>query len=320
MACPVINLRSDLLLNADAGGTWTYNGYSATFDGDDDNLAQFVGSPASPPEETASLIGDDPTLDPTGHTVGFYSFTYSLVSGGCSADNNIVLPIMATYTAGDDVSKTICQDDRSIFNLFDLIDDFGANGVDTGGSWEQLNGTPNPHPGFSNNVDPTLATFDVSEIDWPNDTFPIHFYYTTQEPGVAGFTRTRCPQCSSDHSSVYITMTGTSCCTASTYCYQGTVLDGTTIYKITYLDGSFIDNTSDAMNFPYTLPGDNATFEADLNSYLTNNGGGTCTIIASDPAPTYNTVYVDIPCKRLDALCTTSDCSLYTRFTGGICI
>lgn len=318
MACPIVNLRTDLLYSAQDGGTWTYNGYSSTFDGDDDNLAQFVESPASAPEEFSTLAGDNPTFDPTGHTVGFYSLTYTLTDGGCSAENNIVIPIAQTYYAGIDRTKSTCNGDASIFNLFDLISDFGNEAdVDDQGYWMQLNGTPNPHPGFYNPTDPTLATFDVSEINYPSDTFPLEFYYTTQEPAVAGFTQTRCPQCSADHSLVrltYYTVVG-GCCDDSGNCYEAEVPDGTTFYLMLLNAGS-VSNSSDAMNFPYTLPADNTAFEDDLNNYLTNNGGGTATVTAGVGS---TTIAINNPCVGFNRVCLNEGCSSYISFTSGTC-
>lgn len=321
MACPAINLRSALLFNADTGGSWTYNGYSSTFDGDDDNLAQFVGIPASPPEETGGpLVGDNPLIDPSGHTTGFYSFTYSLVDGGCSVDNNVVMPIVETYFAGQDTSFGICTDNNSTYQFFDLISDFGSLTVDTLGTWSQIGGTPNPHPGFNNNVDPTLVTFDASDINHPNDTFPLVFQYTTQTPSTPGFWNPRCPQCQADTSTISITMSSPDCCTGATQCYEGSVPDGTTIHKVLNTGFTFIDSSDMAMNFPYTLPADNAAFEADLNNYLINNGGGSVTVTAGSPGPGFNRVEINNPCIPVVGVCTILSCETYIAFTGSTCI
>lgn len=310
MACPTVNLLTDLLINADGGGTWTYNGYAASYDGDPDNLAQFVDIPASPPEELGALAGEDPSVDPTGHTVGFYSLTYDLSSGGCTATNNIVLPILETYYAGQDVTKAICSDDTSLFNLFDLISDFGNLSVDTQGTWEQLNGTPNPHPGFTNPVDPQDATFDVSYIDYPNDTFPLQFMYTTREPAAEGFTRSRCIDCAADTSIVSITMTSTTCCPDLGLCYEADIPDLSNIYTFT-LNTGILNNADEGMNFPYTLPADNSGLETDLNNYLTNNGGGTATITAGVGV---STILIQNACIGFRSACHNEACSSSTTF------
>jgi hypothetical protein len=323
MACPVVPLRTQLLYYAQEGGEWTYNGFSTTFDGDRDNLVQFNDTPTSEPEEFGDpLVGDDPTVDPTGHDVGFYSLTYTITDGGCEVENNIVLPIMETYYAGVDVVKSSCPEDQSTYNLYTLVSEFEApSTVDDQGYWVQLNGTPNPHPGFfDGDGDPTLATFDPTFINYPSDGFPLEFYYTTQEPNLTGFDRTRCAGCAADHSLVRFTFYTVSdeggCCPDQLNCYTLVVPDGTAIYSFNKTVGSLSDADL-GMDFPYTLPGDLTGLLNDVQEYLSHNGGGT--ISAVDTGVT-TTITITAPCVGFTQACTADPCSTNIAITESACL
>lgn len=314
MACPTVNIRTELLYYAQAGGTWTYNGYSETFDGDHDNLAQFSDTPASPPEEFSSLTGDNPTFDPTNHTPGYYSLTYSLSDDGCTAENNIVIPIVETAYAGVDITKSACNGDGSVYRLFDLVSNFGDLPVATTGTWHQTNGTPNPHPGFYNGgANPEVALFDTTTISYPGDTFPLKFTYILPDPVVEGFTQARCYTCTGDQANVnvtYYTVIG-SCCPDSETCYQAVIPDGSVSYLILRNVGS-ITNSNLPMDFPYSFPAENDDFIEHLNDFLINNGGGHATIQALGGN---NTVSIYGACVGFDRVCLNEGCSSFILFT-----
>lgn len=309
MACPAINLRN-LLLSSQAGGSWTYNGFKAVYDGDPDNLAQFNGTPASPPEELAALAGDDPTVDPDGHTVGFYSLTYEVIDAGCTAENNVVLPLAESYFAGVGTLKSACNGDESVYQLFNLISNFGSLPVDTNGAWTQVGGTPNPHPGFYNPVDPTLATFDASTINHPSHQPAWRFRYSVAPDTVEGFEHYDCLQCEPDSADVrityFISMNEDGCCPSSGLCYSFNVDDGVSIHAILLQAGS-ITNVNPPMDFPYVFPADREDFAQDLTNYLANNGGGSCEAL---PVPFQNSsiVYIDNPCVAPASACTVGTC------------
>lgn len=117
---------TNVLVPAGVSSEYTYNGYSTTFDGDEDNLAQFVGIPASPPGEFPA-IGDptaDITFDPEGHTAGYYSFTYTIESeGGCAEqDVNFVIPIIEVFDPGTVKTVGYLLSDVTPIVLYDVWD------------------------------------------------------------------------------------------------------------------------------------------------------------------------------------------------------
>jgi hypothetical protein len=315
MACPFIYLRTDLLPNAQTGGFWTYNGYAEDFDGDKDNFMQFTDTPASEPEELGDpLVGDSPGIDPTGHSVGFYSFTYQLDDGDCRLLTNVVLPIVETFSAGQTVLKSSCAEDGSTYQLFDLVSNFGALDVATHGYWVQVAGTPNPHPGFYNPSDPTLATFDPSTINFPSDVPSWIFKYVVPQLAPEGFTNYGCTNCNSSTADVrigYYIVNNQSCCPGQEFCHVIDIQDGETIYAVWLTVGS-ITNVNAPMNFPYTLPADNADFLEDLNNFLINNGGGYATL-NTEVSPGWTRIRVFNPCVAWDRVCRSSDCTTFTN-------
>lgn len=226
MGCTT-NLRTNHLSStASTGGTWTYNGAilisgsANPYDGNPDNVTQFSTSAdtiPSPPGEFPSAGatvsgGDNPSFDSTGHTVAYYSFTYELTSGSCTVENNIVIPLIDAPDAGADDTHNECPTADWSINLWDMIDDGSASST---GTWTQIAGTPNPHPGFDDGgADPTTATFDFDLMNWPADTFPLKFQFTTTADIPSGYTLpSGCSDCSSDSSVATINVSASNPCT-----------------------------------------------------------------------------------------------------------
>lgn len=319
MACS-INLRTYLLTNADAGGTWTYNGAilisgsANPFDGNVDNTTQFSTSVdviASPPEELPAsgnpvVGGDNPSLDATGHTQAYYSLTYTLTSGTCSVSNNVVLPIIEGPYAGVNITyPTQCTTPTHTIDLYELVSEGNTNGATASGTWTMTKGFPNPHPGFNS----TAGTFDLSTIVWPPKTPDYEFTYTVHANVPNGFTfpRVVCTNCNSDTSTVSLTVLSSgTCCDDTTSCYVTIIPDGTTIWAFTLDTGSTINSSDPNWTPSFTLPGDNADLVAALNVWLAHNGGGIASITA---AAGNNFLKISNPCTKLSTICENEGCA-----------
>lgn len=338
MAC-TINFLDDVFIDASAGGTLTYNGAiliegsANPYDGDESNTAQFTASVdviTSPPGELPApgnpVVGA--TLNPSNHTPAYYSFTYEVTSGSCTATSNQVIPLVAEAYAGQNVVVPVqCTTPTLTLNLFNLISQNGVLDVNTGGTWSQISGTPSPHPGFTQLGDETTAEFDMSTINYPSDLMPLGFLYTTSVELPAGYTvfPGDCSNCQDDSAVVLISVSDKTgvCCPDPDKCYTGVVADGTTIWTIALTDGSFQTNTTPTnpnlyFTFGYTLPAENQDFEDALNAWLSNNGGGTATITPTGGGA--NTIVINNPCVGIDYLCHDEGCVGQTAMTGVTCI
>jgi hypothetical protein len=225
MGC-ITNLRTDYLQNASTGGTWTYNGAilitgsANPYDGDVDNTTQFSTSAdtiPSPPGELPAAGnpvtgGDNPSIDSTGHTVAYYSFTYEVTSGSCTGTTNIVMPLIDAANAGDDATHNECETATWSINLWDQVDDGDTATI---GMWTQIAGFPNPHPGFDDGeADPTTATFDFNQMNYPSDTFPMKFTFTTNADVPTGYTLAGdCASCLTDSATVTVSVSSAHACT-----------------------------------------------------------------------------------------------------------
>jgi hypothetical protein len=320
MACS-INLRTHLLNGASTGGTWTYNGYSASFDGDEDNLAQFGASGSNPPEELPTagldLVGDDPTLDANNHDVGFYSFTYALNTGTCSMSINKVLPIVEGPDNGGRNAEIIhCPDLDHLVPLWHYVTNGYNTEVDETGTWTQFGGNPNPHPGFfDGGGDPTAATFDLAQVNYPWEDFPFGFQYTLPDPvPPEGYEiYNNCNSCLHQLGLVSVGLNNQyECCTGVGFTYTTLISNETIIYGFELEDSQYLnnfqpDNPNPYMNFPYTVPFDNAQLTADLTNWLQNNGGGWG---SSTPAtPPWNTLRIIDPCVEFVNVCLDEGCT-----------
>src|SRR5690606_11862383 len=81
-----VNFRS-LLTGEDAGGSWTFVGFSA------DDTTYGAGGTAP-----GTIVGADPTHDFTGYIVGFYKFQYCVTDAGildCEDCEDIIIEVVA---------------------------------------------------------------------------------------------------------------------------------------------------------------------------------------------------------------------------------
>jgi len=305
MACTISfipTLITGLADLADAVYTWTYNGFilitgsANPYDGDADNLTQFITSadtPANPPEEFPtkgnSFPTENPEVDFTGHTAGYYSLSLTIRDStlSCSTTNNIVLPLVEGPNPGVSVEGyPVCTTEDNIINVFDLISIGGTNGTRDDGSWTQVGGTPNPHPGFyDGGTDPTLATFDWSQVNYPHDSGPFIFEYESAVDIPTGFKfpKVACSNCLSETSTVTFSQSNTGYCCGNPFCYRYFMTYSTTSENLVAMR---VYNWPDVITFatdPYFTQGNYdvetqmATFVDDLNNWFANHNGGVAT-------------------------------------------
>lgn len=123
------------------GGTWTYDGCNpVSSTAPDGGCVEAVALtyPAGRPLW-------DPLVDLDGKPVGFYFFTYTLCNpdGNCCSTQQIVIEVIEELCAGGDDTCTVCNQDPECIDLFAQLAVNSACGVvDTGGTWENLDGAP----------------------------------------------------------------------------------------------------------------------------------------------------------------------------------
>ena len=110
MSCS-LNLRTQGLTGADTGGTWEYNGYNSN------NASGPFGAGGTSP---GTLTGDNASIDFSGYTPGFYSFTYSGGQGDCADHVELVIAVTPSVNAGCDAEIQICQGEGTTQSLLTL--------------------------------------------------------------------------------------------------------------------------------------------------------------------------------------------------------
>lgn len=117
MACTK-NLRTDLNPTADAGGVWTYVGYnsmSSTGPWNNTPANNMTGlAPNSP------MVGDNPSIDPSLGSAGFYRFLYTVTNSFCTDVSNLTVEVKPVSCPGEDDSLSVCSNDAqfSLANAF----------------------------------------------------------------------------------------------------------------------------------------------------------------------------------------------------------
>ena len=181
-------LRTDLNPTADAGGTWTYVGYSNVATG------PFGASPSTPlvsESPGADLTGDDPEVDSDGVDPGYYKFTYSVESElGCVGTKDLIIEVLTPRCPGGDFEIDVCSDDPA----FSLVGEWtSAAGV--GCSPVYLGTFSNPSspsgPNGSSVGFPPAWNFIPSANDFGEHTF---VNTVTTLPVASGFTA-NCEDC-----------------------------------------------------------------------------------------------------------------------------
>lgn len=143
MACNV-TLR-DLLENEASGGSWRYNGFDASYDGNKDNLVQFGsgggGGTYSFPSPGGTVTGgDNPTINFAGANAGTYSFSY--IKG--TDTKNTVVHVTEEPCAGTTTDYWACEDTAGSVNVADILELGGCTPLTTGGEWTYSTGLFNP--------------------------------------------------------------------------------------------------------------------------------------------------------------------------------
>jgi hypothetical protein len=175
-----INLRTDLATGASTGGTWSYLGYSTTVG----------GTPGAGGTTPPALVGDNPAVDFSGYTPGFYHLRYAGGSGDCASQADYIVPVVDSGDAGTDATIDLCEDDAAINISAQLGGTYpsGINPPDIAISGDTANA------GYSDNStagDVTDDTFDPSLSGVGTFTFTI----TVTPEAPAGYTLAACTNC-----------------------------------------------------------------------------------------------------------------------------
>ena len=309
-----------VLLPTGAVTSYTYNGYSETFDGDVDNLAQFVDTPASPPGEFPSIgatVSDFSFLS-EGHTGGYYSWTFTVDAIGACAEQNVnfVVPIAPAFDSGESATRGFLVTNNTNLNLYD---EWGVDAPVTAGTsgigWNNRV-VVEAYPGYSNGG----TTTDITDDTFNPATAGIGIYqfvYAGYADNLSGFNQS-CREC---YKSAQLTIRVTANCTGDVLCFSGTIAEGNNINSIQLTDGTYLSNFyfPDEFNFPYDTDeeADALQLETDLQDWFTSNGGGTVDIeYTLGVGYTYT---ITNPCFGPSKFCLNELCSIYESPTVTTC-
>ena len=179
MACPKY-LRTDLNPTAQGGGVWTYMGYNTV-----SSTGPFDGTPVTPLVQLppgGNFPNDNPLIDPSNASLGFYQFRYSINRPPCAPSIKfITLQVQPKANAGVDFSQVICSDTapfslQALFNNNDGVP-YNQNGVIT--SSPALAFGPAP-------------TYTLNPAAVPAGVYTLT--RTVEWPAASGFTR-QCEDC-----------------------------------------------------------------------------------------------------------------------------
>jgi len=159
MSC-IINLRTDLLNNADVGGTWTYNGYSATVNGPFDRNA---GPTAA--NIDAVLTTDNPNVNTNSliSQIGYYSFTYTGGVFPCTSSTDVVIAVInPAASAGSDGTITYNEGAGTAAQDLRLLKNFVTGDNITGDNLQITLKSGSDNPGIL--FDPISSTLEVPSL------------------------------------------------------------------------------------------------------------------------------------------------------------
>lgn len=180
MAC-LLNLRTNLLSAADGGGTWTYLGYSSTVGG--------TYEVETPTPSFGPLTGDNPQIDTSEKSTGFYKFEYLGGTGICEDSVEVILQVIegCHYTEVSD--KSYCSGEAFTLDLVDI-----QSGCD---STVALGGTSDPlPPGVTLNTGTKQLIADAGATTISiGDDYIIDVTITRTSTPSAGYTEADCPNC-----------------------------------------------------------------------------------------------------------------------------
>ena len=184
-----ISLRSDINSSASPGGIWTYLGYNPT----DPTTGVWNFTPSNPLVPTPigqTISGDDPLVDSTGKSVGFYRFSYTVTNEGCTDTEIFIVQVRQANCAGDDFTISLCSNTPTI-SLAQFFDDYttcslvvgsiaGVSGSPVIGSSPNYNFNPSvngpgtfvvrntvvssPYAGFSSQCEDCTQTADATIV------------------------------------------------------------------------------------------------------------------------------------------------------------
>lgn len=146
MSCN-INLRTNTLVGADTGGTWTYLGYNAT---------NPLGNPGTGGTTPPTLVGDNPLLNTETWVAGYYFFRYTIGST-CVAHTDTILNVAAKPIIGSLNNQQFCTLDSQVIDLDNYVS--GLVGVRT---WSVNSGSASVPSG---SFDANNGTLDLSLVN-----------------------------------------------------------------------------------------------------------------------------------------------------------
>ncbi len=194
MSCE-INLRTDGLSGADAGGTWVWNGFNAS----SDEGPFSTGSGTNP----GALSGDNPAIDFDGFTPGYYAFTYSGGEGDCGDEVTIVIAVVSSPNAGCSDTVTYCTGNGgSAVNLLTLKNtECGESITSTNLTIEWDDSSDDPGAAYNAGA----GTLDIEDLE------PGTYVFTYTKVAVPpdGYTLDNCPNCEASVATLTITIIAT---------------------------------------------------------------------------------------------------------------
>lgn len=112
----ISNLRTDLSPTSDPGGQWFYLGYSTDPAGPFGSGGNLVNTPIF------GVVpgGDNPPVDPSGATDGFYRFRYTVGISPCSSFNTLDVEVLNGICAGGDNTLIRCNNTATGTEVFDI--------------------------------------------------------------------------------------------------------------------------------------------------------------------------------------------------------
>lgn len=204
MACLVT--LNNFVTGEATGGSFTYNGWAAAYT--DNSPANYTGTAApgfSPSTANGATVtgGYSATVDFTGAQPGYYSFTYNVTSGGCSASSNFVVRVVESPCAGGDGSTTTCVPlaGTTVIDVDALLTSAPCGSADATGTWTTFS-TPPGASGYTFNSTGPNASFTVT-TSTTSGTYV--FRYTVQYSSNPSFPASgECTNCNDDTADVTI--------------------------------------------------------------------------------------------------------------------
>lgn len=238
-----------------------------------------------------------------------------LPCSNCSDTSYISFTVSNPPYAGQDTTVDVCVDD--IVLLSSIHNSNNSNSTPSG---EWIFFGFNDEGGSNNYSSATFSANGQTSQFSPFHSFGVTSSFTLSSLHISGagqylfFFKTSGSNSScSDQANVVVSVSAI-CCVNEDNCYYVTT-GGASVYGFNLLNGSVIDVNTPEFTFPYQS-GQQMQLQTDLNTWLSNNGGGTATV-------TFNGLFFNItinnPCIGFDSVCTNSTCSRVDDFTQTNC-